>query len=66
MKIPKPHRGPAPHKYLRGTHAARVFETPGLHGCEITCAVKQTFAQIFLQGTLLVTNFTNLWKHIDK
>jgi len=39
-----------------------------LHGCEIACALKQTFAQctIFLQGTLLVTNFTNLYKHIDK
>jgi len=48
--------------------AGRVFETPGLHGCEITCALKQTFVQckIFLQGTLLVTNFTNLCKHIDK
>jgi len=44
-----------------------VFETPGLYGCEIACALKQTFAQrkIFLQGTLLVTNFTNLCKHID-
>jgi len=37
--------------------AGRVFETPGLHGCEIACVLKQTFAQckVFLQGTLLVT-----------
>jgi len=65
MKIPKTHRGP--HKMPSGPHTGRVFETPGLHGCEIACALKQTFAQckIFLQGTLLVTNFTNLCKHID-
>jgi len=39
-----------------------------LHSCEIECVLKQTFAQrkIFLQGTLLATNFTNLCKHIDK
>jgi len=39
-----------------------------LHGCEIACALNQTFAQckIFLQGTLLATNFTNFCKHIDK
>jgi len=38
----------------------------GLHGCEIACSLKQTFAlcRIFLQGTLLVTNFTNLCKRI--
>jgi len=49
-------------------HAGHVFETPGLYGCKIACVLKQTFAQCknFLQGTLLVTNFTNLWKHIDK
>jgi len=31
----------------------RMFETPGLHGCEIACALKQTFVlcKIFLQGT---------------
>ena len=39
-----------------------------LHGCEIACAPKHTFAQCksFLQGTLLVTDFTNLCKHTDK
>ena len=38
------------------------------HGCEIVCALKQTFAQCkrFLHGTLLVTNFTNLCKHFCK
>jgi len=32
--------------------------------CEIACALKHTFTQcaVFLQGTLLVTNFTNLCK----
>ena len=48
--------------HLRGNTAS------GLHGCEIACALKQTFAQckIFLQDTLLVTNFTNLCKRIGK
>jgi len=38
------------------------LRTPGLHGCEIACALKKTLLnlKIFLQATLLVTNFTNL------
>jgi len=50
---------------LGATYGPRVCG-PGLHGCEI--ALKQIFApcKIFWQGTLLVTNFTNLCKHIDK
>ena len=43
-----------------------TFHWSCLHGCEIACALKQTIAQCksFLQGTLLVTNFTNLCKNI--
>jgi len=34
----------------------------------VACALTQIFAQCktFLQGTLLVTNFTNLCRHVDK
>jgi len=39
MNIPKTHCGPAPAKMLSGaTCGPRVWD-PGLHGCEITCAL---------------------------
>ena len=41
LKFPKRTAGLRRTKCPRGPHADRVFETPGLHGCEITCALKQ-------------------------
>jgi len=55
--------------YIRRIALSIVSLVVRLHGCEIACALKQTFAQckMFLQGhPLLVTDFTNLCKHIDK
>jgi len=49
------------HNPVETIHWLCVYD---LYGCGIGCALKQTFAQckILLQGTLLVTNFTNLYK----
>jgi len=68
MKIPKTHRGPAPHKMpLGATCGPRVWDLWSTWlWIYMRTETNICSMQNFLRGTLLVTDFTNLCKHIDK